>query len=597
LNLKHLLKMKTTFILSSVVALYALVAVDAAGATSTGAGFGAIQIKKAGAGATILSANPATDNHFCWTAADASAPSATACAGAGSLTDFGTSGCSGKNGAAATLLWKTPKRYLNIVECKADGSTKVGSNLAVTVYQTQITEASLSSGLLTINGLGTGNHLCWTATSTLPTTATAVTCGAPGPATDPGTTGCGAKDAAALTWVSPFTNKYTSVQQCTETTNAATGVAVAIELHRALGSAFDNHNDNTLAFHAGTKLTTLKGEPVAVTGAGKGTHLCWTASDSAITTDTSCAVASNETDIGTSGCSAAADNNLRELTLTTVTKYINLVECNAIAKVGNAIKLEITEIKLAFASDLTTTKDVKIGTTFNILAGSTATWMCWMSSPYPAAALTAGNCGAKSTKVELGASGCSNANIPSLSFKWNGSAKSVSAIECSAVGTPVTGSATTFSFTLKNLALLHGAEQSLRLHDVVSVDAATLANNSWVCWTSGTSLTAITECSPEGTSTNVGKTGCGAKNNSSFFWNTATGTNVSMIECYVDGTTVAPGGSAISLKITDTGAEQLAETKAVKVLVESIKATVNTSSSTVPVYLLGLFAAMFSITI
>merc|ERR1712139_529397 len=117
------------------------------------------------------------------------------------------------------------------------------------------------------------------------------------------------------------------------------------------------------------------------------------------------------------------------------------------------------------------------------------------------------------TDVQLGASGCSDADIKGVNFVWNGSAKSVSAIECSALGTAA-NAAVAFTFNVVNIAFENGDTQTLDIE--TSVSLKTLTSGYHVCWKSGSTLTPITECGLAGTSTDIGKTGCGAANTKLF---------------------------------------------------------------------------------
>merc|ERR1711871_1571616 len=139
---------------------------------------------------------------------------------------------------------------VSIVQC--DGTTKVGSAVAtVLTQQIEVASANITAGsTVTVTGLTTGNHLCWTAG----TSAGSATCAAAGTATDIGTTGCGAANDADLTW----------------TTVAGTHIAIR---------ECDTSNDNVGAevdFILG-ELTTTTAAPASTTISGASTGAVWSA--------------------------------------------------------------------------------------------------------------------------------------------------------------------------------------------------------------------------------------------------------------------------------------------------------------------------------
>merc|ERR1711937_557854 len=169
---------------------------------------GAAQVIVAGAAVAVTELG--SGNHLCWTAAT-SATAITSCSAAGTANDAGTSGC----GAAddASLVWTTvTNKDVSIIQC--DGTTVVGSAVAtVLTQQIEVASANITAGSdVTVTGLTTGNHLCWTAGTSA------------GTATDIGTTGCGAANAADLTWTT-VAGTHIAIREC-DTSNANVGAEV-----------------------------------------------------------------------------------------------------------------------------------------------------------------------------------------------------------------------------------------------------------------------------------------------------------------------------------------------------------------------------------
>merc|ERR1712167_35280 len=174
------------------------------------------------AGAALAVTELGSGRHLCWTAA-ATATAITACTAAATANDAGTSGC----GAAddASLVWTTVAgTHVSIIQCQ--GTTVVGSAVA-TVLTEQIVVASqniTAGSIVTVAGLTTGNHLCWTAG----TVAGAATCAAAGTAADLGVTGCGAADDNTIAWTTT-SKDYIAIRECTGT-NTNVGAEVDLVL-------------------------------------------------------------------------------------------------------------------------------------------------------------------------------------------------------------------------------------------------------------------------------------------------------------------------------------------------------------------------------
>jgi hypothetical protein len=174
------------------------------------------------AGAALAVTELGSGRHLCWTAA-ATATAITACTAAATANDAGTSGC----GAAddASLVWTTVAgTHVSIIQCQ--GTTVVGSAVA-TVLTEQIVVASqniTAGSIVTVAGLTTGNHLCWTAG----TVAGSATCAAAGIAADLGVTGCGAADDNTIAWTTT-SKDYIAIRECTGT-NTNVGAEVDLVL-------------------------------------------------------------------------------------------------------------------------------------------------------------------------------------------------------------------------------------------------------------------------------------------------------------------------------------------------------------------------------
>jgi hypothetical protein len=174
------------------------------------------------AGAALVVTELGSGRHLCWTAAATATP-ITECAVAATANDAGTSGC----GAAddASLVWTTVAgTHVSIIQC--EGTTKKGSAVA-TVLTEQIVVASqniTAGSIVTVAGLTTGNHLCWTAG----TAAGGATCAAAGTTADLGVTGCGAADDNTIAWTTT-SNDYIAIRECTGT-NTNVGAEVDLVL-------------------------------------------------------------------------------------------------------------------------------------------------------------------------------------------------------------------------------------------------------------------------------------------------------------------------------------------------------------------------------
>merc|ERR1712167_382221 len=125
----------------------------------------------------------------------------------------------------ASLVWTTVAgTHVSIIQCQ--GTTVVGSAVA-TVLTEQIVVASqniTAGSIVTVAGLTTGNHLCWTAG----TVAGAATCAAAGTAADLGVTGCGAADDNTIAWTTT-SKDYIAIRECTGT-NTNVGAEVDLVL-------------------------------------------------------------------------------------------------------------------------------------------------------------------------------------------------------------------------------------------------------------------------------------------------------------------------------------------------------------------------------
>jgi len=96
----------------------------------------------------------------------------------------------------------------------------------VLTEQIVVASQNITAGsIVTVAGLTTGNHLCWTAG----TSAGAATCGAAATAADLGVTGCGAADDNTIAWTTT-SKDYIAIRECKATTNADVGAEVDLVL-------------------------------------------------------------------------------------------------------------------------------------------------------------------------------------------------------------------------------------------------------------------------------------------------------------------------------------------------------------------------------
>jgi len=207
---------------------------------------GAAQVIAAGAAVAVTELG--SGNHLCWTAAT-SATAISTCSAAANANDAGTSGC----GAAddASLVWTTVSNsHVSIIQCA--GNTVVGSAVAtVLTQQIEVASANITAGSdVTVTGLTTGNHLCWTAG----TSAGSATCAAAGTATDIGTTGCGAANDADLAWTT-VAGTHIAIREC-----SGTNTNVGAEVDFILG-----------------EVTTTTAAPASTTISGASTGAVWSA--------------------------------------------------------------------------------------------------------------------------------------------------------------------------------------------------------------------------------------------------------------------------------------------------------------------------------
>lgn len=567
--------MKTRFILSSVVALYALVAVDAV------VDVDATYIITAGA--AIINANAGGGNHFCWTAkADGLAPTAV-CNDAATATDLGQDGC-GKVGAGGTntdLLWTTPVTHLSIIECKA--KVAQGGAKAVKVYQKQIAMTSLAVRTLTIANLGTGNHLCWSAGSSA-SLAPLKVCGAANAKTDPGISGCGNKNVKVLTWTGlTASNAYVSVLQCTGTT--VVGVALAVKVDPVA---------TTTAVLNGLTQTVKGGTKIRFTGIGFGNHLCWNVKSGSAPAARTCSVAGVVTKFGKADntCTKAKtdDKNYTDVEWDEYAiTHFSVIQCNGTTPVGSALTLQLTEAQISFPNGATQSVR-KTGPVAVDGVGATQ-YVCWTSGPFATTPIE--QCGAKGAATDLGADGCGKASVGT--FTWDATKPSVSMIQCNGLGVSV-GTAISLTLSEKNIAFVNGDTQSLTFNAGANVIVSGLGTGNYLCWTSGQTLTEIKACAAAaGAETDVGVSGCGGANTVSFTMLYNSTKKVSMIEC--SGGEVV--GNAISLTLSNAVETQLAETKGVKKVVDAMTTTLNVmnvSVSIVPLFLLGVFGSLFAFT-
>merc|ERR1712167_234143 len=286
-------------------------------------------------GAAVAVTGMTSGNFLCWKAGT-SASAVAACAGVGTATDVGTTGCGAVDNAAP--VWTTVTNDdVSIIECTAT-TTVVGTAVATVLTEANIAitggaaQDLVAGAALAVTELGSGRHLCWKSG----TSASAVdTCLAAATANDAGATGCGAVDDPSLVWTT-VAGTHVSIIQCQGTT--VVGSAVATVLTEQIVVASQN---------------ITAGSIVTVAGLTTGNHLCWTAGT--VAGAATCAAAGTAADLGVTGCGAADDNTIAWTT--TSKDYIAIRECKATtnADVGAEVDLVLGVVTTTAAPAATTT--------------------------------------------------------------------------------------------------------------------------------------------------------------------------------------------------------------------------------------------------
>jgi hypothetical protein len=286
-------------------------------------------------GAAVAVTGMTSGNFLCWKAGTSASPVA-ACAGVGTATDVGTTGCGAVDNAAP--VWTTlTNDDVSIIECTAT-TTVVGTAVATVLTEANIAitggaaQDLVAGAALVVTELGSGRHLCWKSG----TSASAIdTCLAAGTATDAGATGCGAVDAASLAWTT-VAGTHVSIIQCEGTTKKGSAVNTVLTEQIVVAS------QNITA-----------GSIVTVAGLTTGNHLCWTAGT--VAGAATCAAAGTTVDLGITGCGAADDNTIAWTT--TSKDYIAIRECKATsnANVGAEVDLVLGVVTTTAAPTPTTT--------------------------------------------------------------------------------------------------------------------------------------------------------------------------------------------------------------------------------------------------
>jgi hypothetical protein len=285
-------------------------------------------------GAAVAVTGMTSGNFLCWKAG--TSPSAVAaCAGVGTATDVGTTGCGAVDNAAP--VWTTlTNDDVSIIECTGT-NTVVGTAVATVLTEANIAitggaaQDLVAGAALAVTELGSGRHLCWTAAAT----ATAITaCTAAATANDAGTSGCGAADDASLVWTT-VAGTHVSIIQCEGETEKGSAVATVLTEQIVVAS------QNITA-----------GSIVTVAGLTTGNHLCWTAGT--VAGAATCAAAGTAADLGVTGCGAADDNTIAWTT--TSKDYIAIRECTGTnTNVGAEVDLVLGVVTTTAAPAATTT--------------------------------------------------------------------------------------------------------------------------------------------------------------------------------------------------------------------------------------------------
>jgi predicted branched-subunit amino acid permease len=275
--------------------------------------------------------------------------------------------------------------------------------------------------------------------------------------------------------------------------------------------------DKNFVVTAGASQTIEKGAAVAISGVQTANWLCWKAGT--VAGDVTCGVKSDKTDIGLTGCSAAAPTSLTWTTLAGI--HVAIKECSAASTAaGVEVDIVLTEANIAITGGAA--QDLVAGAALAVTELGSGRHLCWKSGTSASAIDT---CLAAGSATDAGATGCGAVDAASLA--WTTVAGThVSIIQCE--GETEKGSAVATVLTEQIVV----ASQNITAGSEVTVTGLTTGNH--LCWTAGTAAGAAT-CTAAATATDIGTTGCGALNDAGLAWTNTNNTYIAIKEC--SGTT------------------------------------------------------------
>ena len=370
------------------------------------------------------------------------------------------------------------------------------------------------------SGAQTANWLCWAAG----TEAGTVTCGAVGTATDFGADGCSNANPSTLTltWTT-VAGTHVAIKEC-----SAVDTAVGVEVDAVF-------TDKNFVVTAGASQTIEKGAAVAISGVQTANWLCWKAG--AVAGDVTCGDVSDKTDIGLTGCSAAAPTSLTWTTLAGI--HVAIKECSAASTAaGVEVDIVLTEANIAITGGAA--QDLVAGAALVVTELGSGRHLCWTAA---ATATPITECAVAATANDAGTSGCGAADDASL--VWTTVAGThVSIIQCE--GTTKKGSAVATVLTEQIVV----ASQNITAGSIVTVAGLTTGNH--LCWTAGTAAGGAT-CAAAGTTADLGVTGCGAADDNTIAWTTTSNDYIAIRECTGTNTNVGAEVDLV-LGVTTTAA-------------------------------------------
>jgi predicted branched-subunit amino acid permease len=416
---------------------------------------------------------------------------------------------------------------VSIIECKANGDAQGDAAVALTftdknfVVTAGAAQTIYKGATVATTGAQTANWYCWAAG----TQAGTVTCGTVSDKTDFGVSGCSAVNPSTLTltWTT-VAGTHVAIKECSAADTAA-GEEVDVVF-----------TDKNFVVTAGASQTIEKGAAVAISGVQTANWLCWKAGTAAGTV--TCGVKSDKTDIGLTGCSAAAPTSLTWTTLAGI--HVAIKECSAASTAaGVEVDIVLTEANIAITGGAA--QDLVAGAALVVTELGSGRHLCWKSGTSASAIDT---CLAAGTATDAGATGCGAVDVASLA--WTTVAGThVSIIQCE--GTTKKGSAVATVLTEQIVV----ASQNITAGSIVTVAGLTTGNH--LCWTAGTVAGAAT-CAAAGTTVDLGITGCGAADDNTIAWTTTSKDYIAIRECKATSNANVGAEVDLVLGVTTTAA-------------------------------------------